>query len=271
MVDRGAVERLIDAGETMTCEFKRGSTSDRRIAEAAMCLANGPGGVILLGVEDNGTITGTIDSNGRRHRANAVEGMIRNKTAPPVDVSVTEVELDAGTVLAIEVAQASGPTGTTEGVYKRRALKHDGTPECVPYLPHEMVSRFYSEPRNDHALTVVRGVKFEDLDPLEFDRVRKLARRSGGDGTLAELSDADIARALEVVSLDGGGGLEVTLGGVLLFGTSDLLRRYVGGCEIAFQESDGANLSVNDIRHMPLFAAAEHLLQPRVLVVEQLG
>lgn len=258
-MDADDASRLIEGGESLTCEFKRGSINDRHIAETAMCLANGLGGVVLLGVEDDGTITGGNDGNGRPRRALALEGMIRSKTVPPVDVVVTELGLDGEPVFAIEIAQAGGPTGTLEGVYKRRALKHDGTPACVPYLPHEMVSRYYAEPQNDHALTIVRGVRFQDLDPLEFDRVRKLAVRPGGDATLLSLSDQDIARALEVVAVDEHGGIDVTLGGVLLFGTPELLQRHVGGCEIAFQESDGTALRVNDIRHLPLFAAAEYL------------
>ena len=42
-------------------EFKsdvRGPINDRDLVEAVVCLANGAGGVLLVGVEDNGTITG---------------------------------------------------------------------------------------------------------------------------------------------------------------------------------------------------------------------
>jgi predicted HTH transcriptional regulator len=48
-------------GERFEVEFKseaRGALSDRELIEAAVCLANGSGGVLLIGVEDDGSVTG---------------------------------------------------------------------------------------------------------------------------------------------------------------------------------------------------------------------
>lgn len=52
---------LIAGGETLTVEFKsdRGDgLSDHVLQEAVVCLANHEGGHLLVGVEDNGRITG---------------------------------------------------------------------------------------------------------------------------------------------------------------------------------------------------------------------
>ena len=57
----GDVERYITAGESMKVEFKsdrRQAVSDREIFETAVCLANAEGGLILIGVEDDGKVTG---------------------------------------------------------------------------------------------------------------------------------------------------------------------------------------------------------------------
>lgn len=259
VVEPDGVRHLINAGESLTCEFKRASINDNEVAETAVCLANGRGGFLLLGVEDDGKLTGTNDGRGRRRRAVEVEGVIRSRSIPAVDVSAVETELDGMPVIVVEVAPAEGPVGTRSGKYLRRAIKHDGTPECRAYLPHEMMSRYYSAPQNDHAATIVRGVSFNDLDPLEFDRVRQLAARPGSDSTLADLGDEDIARALEVVAPRASGGLEILLGAVLLFGRPEVIRRHVSVAEVAFQETDGTRILANDIQHLPLFAGAAYL------------
>ena len=48
-------------GETYSVEFKseqRDRLNDRDLVEAVVCLANGTGGVLLVGVDDDGTATG---------------------------------------------------------------------------------------------------------------------------------------------------------------------------------------------------------------------
>jgi ATP-dependent DNA helicase RecG len=52
--------REIPDRESLTVEFKsdRKKLSDRDLVLAVICLANTQGGVIYLGVEDDGTVTG---------------------------------------------------------------------------------------------------------------------------------------------------------------------------------------------------------------------
>lgn len=50
----------IPTQESLTCEFKsdRKCLPDRELIEAVVCMANGEGGEIYLGVEDDGRVTG---------------------------------------------------------------------------------------------------------------------------------------------------------------------------------------------------------------------
>ena len=55
------VARWAAGGEQYDVEFKgerRERLNDRDLLEAVVCLANGRGGVLLVGVEDDGTVTG---------------------------------------------------------------------------------------------------------------------------------------------------------------------------------------------------------------------
>ena len=62
-LDTATAERLVLAGESLTVEFKgeqHGSIADREIYETVVCLANTEGGVLLVGTEKDGTVTGAL-------------------------------------------------------------------------------------------------------------------------------------------------------------------------------------------------------------------
>jgi ATP-dependent DNA helicase RecG len=63
VVDASAIEELIRLGEDATTEFKgmaRGDTKvdPRDLAKAIVSLANTKGGCLVLGIEDDGAVTG---------------------------------------------------------------------------------------------------------------------------------------------------------------------------------------------------------------------
>ncbi len=63
VVTTSRVEELIRVGESLSVELKddRGPLSDREIYEAIVCLANNGGGILLIGVRNDGSITGDLD------------------------------------------------------------------------------------------------------------------------------------------------------------------------------------------------------------------
>ena len=64
-MDSGRIRDLLIGGETLTVEFKVGSISDSALVEAVACLANGSGGVLLVGVDNDGRFTGVAPRHGR--------------------------------------------------------------------------------------------------------------------------------------------------------------------------------------------------------------
>ena len=55
-MEQNELRRLLVEGETFTVEFKDGSVNDSELVKAVVCLANGSGGVLLVGVDNNGGI-----------------------------------------------------------------------------------------------------------------------------------------------------------------------------------------------------------------------
>ena len=169
--------------ETLTVEFKsdQKKLSDRDLIEAITCLANTDGGELWLGVEDDGTATGLHPEH--RH-LNGLGGLVAARTSPSLTVQVETLTIENIEVARIQVPQAKGEVATTNGVYLRRRLKPDGTPECVPMMPHDRTSRASTFGLVDVSAQPVAGSTRQDFDPLERERLRQCIQTYGGDRIL---------------------------------------------------------------------------------------
>jgi ATP-dependent DNA helicase RecG len=258
---------LIAAGERIDVEFKgeeREPLNDRELVEAVVCLANRPGtepGWLLVGVEDDGRITGARP----RHEANhtdplRVTALVAGRTRPSLSVRVEMLTVANRPMLVIEVPASATPVGTADGRYLRRAIGGDGRPCCLPYHFHEMQSRQGDRGLLDYSTSPVPGAKWEDLDPLEFERFRRSVRERRGrsDEALLELPPVELAKALGAVEANGLVTAVRALG-LLLFGTEEALRRYLPTHEVAFQVLRGTEVEVNDFFRWPLLRVMEEI------------
>lgn len=247
-MDVDALRLLIARGETKEIEFKRSvdadALSDRDLAAALACLANGDGGMLLMGVENDGTITGVGPRHGETTDIGRLRLEVARQTEPALQVSVTAHDIDDATVLAIEVPLSEVPV-SVGGRFTRRAQKRDGQPECAPMGIAELQSIALTAAGIDYMDRVVPGVAWNALDPAEIERFRRLARSAKGDACLAELSDVDVARALRAVRVRGD-TIEVTLGGIALFGTSAALEEHLGSSRAQFQVLRRSEVVVNE-------------------------
>lgn len=246
---------VIPQQESLTCEFKsdRLCLSDKDLIEAVVCMANAQGGVIYLGVEDDGKVTG-LHANHRQLAGLAA--MIANRTQPSVAVSVESLSVEGAAVACITVPKCASPVATNEGVLKRRRLQANGQPECVPYLPHEFASRQASFGLLDMSARPIAGATLADFDPIERARLRQFIERFNGDRALLELDDAQLDAALGLtVRTDQ--GHQPSLTGLLLLGHEASLRALVPTHEVAFQIMDGEEVRFNEFSRAPLLRAFE--------------
>jgi ATP-dependent DNA helicase RecG len=259
------LQTLIARGETLDVEFKgeeKKPLNDRELVEAVVCLANRTGnepGWLLLGIEDDGRVTGARP----RHEAgrtdpDRVAAMIAGRTCPPLSVNIELIPLDGKPVLAIQVPAVRQPVSTADGKFLRRALGGDGRPACLPMDAYAMQSLQADRGLLDPSAQVVAGSRWENLDPLEFERFRRSVRERRGrsDESLLELSDLELAKALGVVEANGAVG-SVRLAAVLLFGKEEALRRFVPNHEAAFQVLRGLDVEINDFFRWPLLRLME--------------
>ena len=257
---------LIAKGETLAVEFKgeeRAPLGDKDLVEAVACLANrieGPTGCLLVGVEDDGRVTGARPRHGASTDPAKVVALVAGRTRPALSVAARLVALGDDSVLVIEVPVLRQPVATSDGVFPRRTIGGDGRPACVPMDVSAMVSLQADRGLLDPSAQTVSGATWDDLDPLEIERFRRSIRERRGrsDEALLGLSNVDLAKALGVVEA-GGGPPAVKLAGLLLFGRPEALSRFVPTHEAAFQVLRGLDVEVNDFFRWPLLRLLEEM------------
>lgn len=259
--------RSIPQQESLTIEFKsdQNHLPDRDLATAAVCLANTEGGVIYLGVKNNGTISGL---HPQHQNSSSIAAIIANRTNPPVSVRVSAIQEGGKLIACIEVPKSSRIVATSDGLLQKRRIQADGTPQCVPFYPHEFASRQADLGILDYSSLPIHGASEADLDPLERERLRQMVERYGGDRSLLALSNEELDGALRLIhAVDGRRVPTVT--GLLILGREIALRTHLPTYEVAFQVLEGTQVRVNEFYRTPLLKTFERVMEQFEARVEE--
>ena len=238
-------------------EFKsdRAMMADKEFAAEAVAFANAEGGDLLIGVEDDGAVTGL---NPKRASVSGLSGVIRSRTNPHLDVTMQVIDLQGRPVARITIPKSKQLVSTMEGLYLRRRLKPDGSPEKSPFYSNEFMQRLADVRELDPSSLPMANVRAEQLDPLQRLRLRTAVKKYGGDKNLLELSDAELDTALHLVHRSDG-RMRPTLTGLLLLGSEELLQKHLPAHRVAFQVLRGTDVVVNKFFHKSLLETFEEV------------
>ncbi len=211
---RQKVLEFIQDGEDSGIEFKRDDVKNHDLAKELVAFLNLEGGTILLGVEDDGTISGTS----RQNLEEWVSELCRKKIAPPVIPFLSWArDVDPGRdVLAVQVP--IGPDKPYARVHNDRHtyfVRVGST--CREASREELERMFQASGRVQYGLKPVPGTALGDLDRrrLRDYFVRVL------EGSLPADDDGAAWQKL-IVNLDlmveSAGRTLATVDGMLLFG-----------------------------------------------------
>jgi ATP-dependent DNA helicase RecG len=260
---------LIRRGESLTVEFKSDIKSfpDRDLVAAIVAMANTDGGDVLLGVEDDGTVTGLHPNH---EILSGLPALVANRTIPSISVNMERLETGGKHVALISVPQSRYLVSTSEGLLQRRRLMANGRPEAVPFYPHEFVQRQSTMGLTDPSAMVIDSVTAEVFNPLERHRIREAIRKYGGDQSLLPLADDELDGALGLTAVVEGVRYP-TIAGLLLLGREEHIRQYLPAHEVAFQVLEGTDVRVNEFFRKPLlqtFEEVEQLFRARAIEQE---
>lgn len=186
MMDIETLKIQLALGESVEREFKsdRRQISDKEIYEEVTAMANASGGVLFIGVEDNGMVSGAKPRHGKMTDAVKMQAAIFNNTVPSINTRISLIAHPDGQVIAISVDPYPEPCATTTGKSLRRTLGGDGKPQTVAYYPRDHRSRRVDLGLLDFSAQPIQGTGLSDLDPLEFERLRQTITRLRGDRSL---------------------------------------------------------------------------------------
>lgn len=249
--------RTIPTVESLEIEFKSDLKCypDHDLIEEIVGMANTVGGVLFLGVEDDGTITGVH----KKHRdAIGVTALIANSTVPPVAVRAEVINEEDKEVLKIEIPRSRGVISTASGKMLRRRLKLDGLPEVIPMYSYEIPSRLAELGMLDYSAQPLAGATLEDLDPTQRVRLRRIIQnRQGGEKSLLALPDDELDIALRLVT-EVGGNFVPTVAGMLLLGKEERIAELMPTAKSSFQVLEGTAVRMNEDGCKPLLELFEN-------------
>lgn len=251
------VEFKSERKRSQSGEFRPCKLPDSELIDTVVAFSNTNGGVLYLGVEDDGTPTGVHIE----HRdVTRLAAFIANKTVPPVGARVSTLFLasdgtmdnDGEQITVIEIPKSKAIVASSNGKVMRRRLKADGEPESAPLYPYEIITRLSTLGQLDYSAFPVPDTTMEDFSADEITRLRDaLAKNRHSDQTLLELSDDEILSALRMTTLVDG-KTTPTVTGMLLVGKPEIIKRTIPTSAATFQVLDGTEVRINQDFEQPL-------------------
>ena len=205
---------LLRNGEDSTVEFKRDDVRNHDLAKELVAFLNLEGGIVLLGVEDDGSVSGTT----RNRLEEWVVELCRTKIEPPVvpTLSWTREAEPGRDVLAVRVAV--GPDKPYARVHGNRRTYYIRVGGTSREASREELERMYqASGRLRYGLKPVPGA---GLDALDLRRLRDyLTRVLDGDAPTEDDRTGweMLLRNLELMT-ESAGARVATIDGLLLFG-----------------------------------------------------
>ena len=216
--------RRMEAGEDRTTEFKREFGNDRSAVGKAICaFANGEGGLIVLGIDDAGSIVGLDADPHDVHEQ--LTGFLQTGCSEPVGARYGRHEAAGGWVHWIEVPRIRGPEPLRHGgrFYIRRERS------SVEPSPNELQELFnvfgflFTEEQ------MVTTASVEDIDLKAF-RFYQHAQELETEKEPQPSVEDDLRNAGAVGEF--GDALHPTLYGLIVFGRDPQAHRQTGNFEI---------------------------------------
>ena len=249
--------RTIPDVETLEVEFKSDIKCypDHDLIEEIVGMTNTVGGVLYLGVEDNGDITGVHNNH---KDAVGVTALIANSTVPPIAVRAEVITEEKTEVLKIEIPRSRGVVSTASGKILRRRIKLDGKPEVIPMYSYEIPSRLAELGMLDYSAQPLAGATLDDLDPNQRVRLRRIIQnRQGGEKSLLTLPDDELDIALRLVT-ELGGNYVPTVTGMLILGKEERIAELMPTAKSSFQVLEGTAVRINEDSCKPLLELFEN-------------
>lgn len=208
--------QIIHGGENISVEFKK-STKDitKDVYDTVCSFSNRDGGIIILGVKDNGEIIGVLDDQIDSMKKDFVTTINNGqKINPPVYLNPETFVVEGKKVIVIQVPVSSQ-------VCRHRGRIFDRNYESdIDITDHsDMVYQLYARKSGSYFVNKVTCFQMEDLRLDLIERARKMAVGRMPNHPWKTMTDEELLRSSGLILKDDERQIEgITLAGILLFG-----------------------------------------------------
>jgi ATP-dependent DNA helicase RecG len=223
------IRKLSQLGEGKTLEYKRNTDSLFSILKSVVAFANTAGGIILIGVEDNGEIVGVEHPNRVQEQ---LSNSISNRVWPHLLSDISTEIIDTFAVVCVQIEHSLGPyylsdKGEKNSTYVRIGnTNHLAGPEIIEEIK-----------RTNHYSTFDQSpcYKVTELD-LDKERIHSIYASRSRQIDMSKLISAGILAKK-------GKHIYATNGGVILFGLPEIRESYFPYAEVRCARFKGVSRS----------------------------
>ena len=220
------VRHIIERSEGTTIEFKDATGGvPGSFYESAVSFSNTDGGVILLGVDDDGVIMGLTKEACKHMQKDLVTALNTPDCVwPSIYVQPFSVSLQEGEVLVCQVAASSQVHG-----YNGRIFIREDEADIDVTDNQQRISDLYLRKRNFFTESVIYPhLTMEDLDASLFDKARSLIRGYRSDHPWLMLNNEELMKSSSLWVKDFRTGKEgLTLAAALVFGKDTTIQAII--------------------------------------------
>ena len=208
--------KLIEGGENIRVEFKKSTTEITKDVYDTVCsFSNRDGGIILLGVKDNGEILGVAPDAVDRMKKDFVTSINNGqKINPPLYLQPEACTVDGRTLLVIQV-----PSGSQVCRHQGRIFDRSHEADIDITDNSDMEYQLYARKSGSYFVNKVTRFQMGDLRSDLMERARAMTTSRTANHPWKSMSDEELLRSAGLILKDPERQLEgITLAAILLFG-----------------------------------------------------
>lgn len=227
-MDAERIRKSLRQGEGPQIEFKSCTNEvSSSVYESVCSFSNRIGGLIILGVEDNGTVIGVNPACAQNMVKNIINVLGNRETfQPTLHIEPEIIGYEGKTLIAIDVPVSVSPCRYKNKCFDRTRDADQNVTDSLDL----MLSVFERKSSHIFEDRIVEGLEMKDLDPSTFEYCRKVLRVINGSHPWLGMSDGDILNSCKLRKKNASDKTEAyTYASLLLFGTEDAISNYLPG------------------------------------------
>jgi len=217
------LQNILQQGENSSVEFKESGVRPESLAKEMVAFANSQGGIILLGVTDQGTVTGLPTGQGLEEW---VMNIARDRIIPALEVEFHQHTLDNKMLAEIMVPKGKDKPYQTGGKYYIRVGSTNRMASQSELMRLFQAAGIFHYDGNGVEKTAIHDLNFTELDRF-FSEYKINFSKEYEDNKQRLLTNTDILNEQG----------QTTIGGLLIFGINP--ERYLPQAGISFAHFSG--------------------------------